>query len=153
MNTEEQQDVAAFSQGVTALALKILPNTLDAFANLGASIFDGGILYIYSGSQPIEPTDPPAGTLLATVQLPDPAFAEAEDGVAEKTGTWEGVATDTGIAGWFRLVSEDEENSIDGSVTTTLGDGNMQTSTQGFTIGDPVVVTSCTFGFTFPEEG
>lgn len=145
----DTQDTALFTQGGgAAVAIQLLPATFDLIVTYGAFLFNGGTLNVYTGNQPIDPTTAPSGNLLASIILPDPAFEEADDGECIKTGDWSGAATDTGVAGWFRLTSEDGLNSIDGSVSTSLGTGDVIASTINFTIGDPVEVTSATFAFT-----
>lgn len=134
------------------MSVQMLASTFDAIVTYGAFLFNGGTLQIYSGSQPLSPEDDPVGTLLAEIILPDPAFVEAEDGECVKVGDWSGAAVDTGTAGWFRLTSLDGEDIVDGSVTTSVGSGDIIASTTIFNIGDPVEVTSASFSFTLVDE-
>lgn len=149
----ENQDVVSFTQGgSSAVSIQLLPATFNLIVTYGAFLFNGGTLKVYTGNQPLDPTSVPSGTLLASITLPDPAFVEATNGECIKTGDWSGAATDTGVAGWFRLTSSDGLNSIDGSVSTSLGTGDIIASTINFAIGDPVEVTSATFAFTLLNQ-
>lgn len=108
-------------------------------------VFAGGAIYIYSGTQPANPSMAPSGTLLAVVTLdggayslgdptnglhivatsggyltPDPAEAER----------WIMTGVQTGTAGWARIVTNDDTllasatlPRIDCAVSTTGGTG------------------------------
>ncbi len=149
--TEAQDEVLFTQDGSTGetMPITILQDTVDQIVTFGAELFNGGTISIYSGSQPATPADAPTGNLLAEVEMPDPAFTDADTGVSEMTGTWEGVVVNNGVAGWFRMVSADGTNKIDGSVTPASGSGNMIMSNTSLLIGDPVEITSVTFEFDF----
>lgn len=152
MIVNEVNDSLIMQQGGEVMPIQILDATFDDIVTYGASLFDGGFLSIYTGAQPLSPSAVATGTLLGQIELPDPAFEEADDGTATKTGTWETAASNTGVAGWFRLTSADGTHIVDGTVTTTSGTGNMLISTPSVTIGDPLVVNTARFQFILTDE-
>lgn len=122
-----------------------LKNVLaDAFADQ----FDGGTLKIYDGSQPASANDAPSGTLLATINLPTPAFGAAAAGVVAKNGTWSATAVDDGTAGWARLSNAGGTVNIDISV----GEGSGELSLDDADIVTGGVVVVSTFTYTQPES-
>lgn len=146
----EDADTASFGQSGAGLALKVTQETADQFTTLTASLFDGGTLNIYTGSQPDSPEDAPSGTLLAQIILPDPAFGEMVDGQAVQVGDWTGAATSSGTPGWFRLVDATGEYWVDGSAGTNNTD--LVISTPSFVTGDPLNVTNAVFQLVFLNE-
>ena len=124
-------------------------------------IFDGGSIEIYTGTQPTEPDDVIAGTILVTIQkdgstgitFDDSSGAVIAKAVAESWyGTVVGAGTQT--AGWFRLkalgdLGTDNTNDerIDGAVATSGGQLNFTPSTS-FANGSVQTVTQ--FQFTLP---
>jgi hypothetical protein len=122
-------------------------------------IFNGGLLKIYTGTQPTEADDVIAGSLLVTISLAGTGagitFDDAAAGVIAKAvgETWNGVCGATGTAGWFRLTAPGDlttDNTtdcrIDGAVATSGSQLNM-TSTS-FTNG--ATETISTFSITLP---
>lgn len=103
-----------------------------------SATFDGGVIEIYSGTQPPTADSAVTGTLLGTMTLASGAFtpgsptngltfAAASGGAVSKTGTWSFVGIAAGTAGWFRL----KGNAVDaGAVSTTAVrmDGSIATS-------------------------
>lgn len=116
----------------------------DAFADL----FDGGTLKIYSGSQPASANDAASGTLLATINLPTPAFGAAAAGVVAKSGTWSATAVGTATAGWARLSNAAGTKSID----ITVGTGSEELVLDDAAIVTGGVVVASTFTYTQPES-
>lgn len=143
----EDQDVALFTQAGSTLALKLSSATADQFTTLDATVWDGGTLNIYSGSQPTDPDDAPSGTLLGSIPLPTPAFGPLVAGQATQLDPWTGAATGNGVAGWFRLFDSTGDYSIDGSAGTSNADLIMSTSVVA--AGDPLVVTAAFFQLLF----
>jgi len=118
-----------------------------------ADIFQNGILYLYSGSQPANGDTAYAGTLLAKITVASGAWVAGEEtnglefqvsasGEIEKNSdVWSGVglaAASTGTtAGWFRLCANGTDASgasttlprIDGTVGTSGADLNMSSTT------------------------
>jgi hypothetical protein len=99
---------------------------------------------IRSGAQPASANDVDAGTLLATLSLPDPAFGAAAAGVATANAiaAVTGSAADT--AGHFRVKNGDGTTVMDGSVTATGGGGDMELNTVTISVGVNVEVTAWT---------
>lgn len=60
-------------------------------------------LLVYTGSMPANCAAAATGTLLATITLPADWMAAASGGVKAKSGTWSGVASATGTAGYCRI--------------------------------------------------
>jgi hypothetical protein len=116
---------------------------------LGA-VFDGGTLEIYTGTQPADPNSAPTGSLLATINIPNPAFGAAAAGVIAKAGTWSAVATDTGTAGWARFISASTNETFDVVVTEDPDDNDLLINTADITLGNTVTVISLTI--TVPES-
>ncbi len=117
------------------------------------SIFDGGKLQIYDGAQPASPNDVVgAGTLLAEITLPTPAFAAASGGSRLKAGTWEDLlANASGTPTWARLitstdtgVSSTTEKRIDVSAGLTGGAGFDLEFTAALVINEPLTIDSFT---------
>jgi hypothetical protein len=101
-------------------------------------IFKNGKIKIYSGTQPASANDAPTGTLLVTITVNGTSqgisFNEASNGTISKNPTevWSGTAVASGTAGWFRLqtygdtesLSEVDER-IDGAIATSGAELNM----------------------------
>ncbi len=90
------------------------------------TMFDGGELRIYSGTQPASAdATEGSGTLLITVDLPATnAFAAlASSGQIAKSGTWSDPATASGTATWFRLY--DSAVTTGASTTAVRMDGTV----------------------------
>ena len=141
------------------MALRISTGLRNTLLDSGIqSVFNSGILDIYSGSQPAAANDVPSGTLLASITLPADAFAAAGSGAVAKSGTWsDSSANNTGTAGWFRLktsadtgASSTTEARMDGSITATGGGGNMELDSTSITSGQAVTVS--TFTITQPAS-
>lgn len=125
------------------MALRKNDALINAEATAFKDLFDGGTLQIRSGGQPANPNSGATGTLLATINLPDPAFGAAAGGVISKTGVWQAVAVANGTAGWARFISADTTHTFDVSVAESAAD---------LIIDDDAIVSggvvTCT-GFTF----
>jgi hypothetical protein len=110
--------------------------------------FNSGTCKLYTGAQPGSGDDAASGTLLVTINLPADAFAAAASGAAAKSGTWSGVAGNTGTAGWFRLANAAGTRSIDGAVTATGGGGEIELDSTAITASQTVTINS--FSITQP---
>lgn len=126
------------------MALRKNTGTVNEQIDLLGSLFDGGTLEIYTGSQPSDPDDSPSGSLLATISIPNPAFGSPSDGVITKSGSWSATATDTGVAGWARFISSDTNKTMDVVVTDTPGGNDLLINTLSITVGNTVTVVSLT---------
>lgn len=114
------------------------------------TLFSGGQLDIFSGSQPADAdATEGAGTVLASITLPTPAFAaSASGGAIAKAGTWQDLSANaTGTAAWFRMYDSAVTTGasttavrIDGSVGLDSGTFDLEFDNISFTLGDPITV-------------
>lgn len=95
-------------------------------------------------AQPASPDVSLTGTVLVTITLSDPAFGVASSGTATASGTPKTqAASNTGTAAWFRVSNGSGTAIIDGDVSTSGADLNLNsTSIQS---GADVELTSWTF--------
>lgn len=124
--------------------------TVNEQVELFGSLFDGGTLEIYTGSQPADPDSAPSGSLLATINIPNPAFGAATAGVITKTLGWSTTATGTGAAGYARFISADTLKTMDVVVTNIPGGNDLLINTLDIVSGNTVSVVSLTL--TEPQE-
>lgn len=131
--------------------------------------FEGGVLHIYSGPQPVSPDAPVSGTLLGIVTKDGAPFAfgspinglsfgAAVAGVVAKqpADIWKMFGLALGTAGWFRLMGNAADNlgasatlpRLDGSVGVSGADLNM--SNIAIDVGVPS--TCDIFQFTIPAQ-
>lgn len=117
------------------------------------SIFLGGTIKIYSGTQPTNPSDAPTGTLLVTIDNAsgDLVWNNATAGsISKPTGdTWEGTCGSTGTAGWARLVTATDSgvlSTTDPRCDMAVGTSGAQInfSSTAFTSGATQTITSLT---------
>lgn len=101
-------------------------------------------LIIFSGTQPASCSEPPVGTVLATLELPSAWMLPASSGSKEKNGTWTDTsADDSGTAGFFRVYdSLLTVCGIQGSITATGGAGDMTLDNVIIVAGQTVTITS-----------
>lgn len=130
------------------MALTISTAARNAAAEAVAGLVDAGTgagaLLIYDGTRPAGPdTAVTNQTLLAEIELNDPAFGPASNGTVllDVDGlTTTGLAA--GTATWFRFTDSDGNGVIDGSVTATGGGGDLTLNTTTISIGLTVEITS-----------
>lgn len=101
-----------------------------------------GKLRIYTGAQPASANDAASGTLLAEVTLIDPAFGNAAAGVATLADPVAVTGTNTGTAGWFRVLDSDNNTVFDGSCTASGGGGDLILSNTSIASGQTVDILS-----------
>jgi hypothetical protein len=132
-----------------ALTPKITSAAANAAVDAIAALCNGGVLKIYKGSQP-ETADTAADEddLLASLALSNPAFAAADDGVAEAETITPNDAVQTGEAAWFRVYDDDGDPVFDGSVGTTGCNLNLNS----VAIEQYATVTITYFTCTMPKE-
>lgn len=130
------------------MALRLPNATRSAMVTALVARFDNGTgpgtLQIRTGSQPTTANDTATGTLLATVTLADPAFGSPTNGVATLTDPAAVTAVATGTAGWFRGLDSTGATVVDGSVTATVGGGDIELATVSITSGLSVDITGGT---------
>jgi hypothetical protein len=125
---------------MTRAAIAIRNMQLDA----ATSRVSRGTLRLYTGEQPAAPEHPAAGTLLAVLTLPAPAFKLAYGGTAEALPISPAYAVGKGMAGCFRLFSYDGSALYDGAVSNLQGTGELRLKDTVINAGDQVVVSSLT---------
>ena len=123
---------------------------VDAFK----AAFDGGTLKIYadsSGVQPASANDPVPGTatLLATINLPSPAFNAGSGGAVAKTGTWSATVAASGTAVWFRIEGPGSNGKVfDGKIALTGSVGGEEILLDAIALLAGCTVTISTFTYT-----
>jgi hypothetical protein len=105
---------------------------------------DPVVLYIRTGSAPIDTSEADTGTVLATLNLSSPIFNAPSLGSMAYTGTWEDLSADnTGTAGHWRL-AVDGTIYLQGTCSLSGDGGDLILSTLSFTTGDSVTIDSFT---------
>jgi len=124
--------------------------TRDASCNAVVDLIDVGAgtatVKIYSGAQPATPNTAPTGTLLATFNLPNPAYGASSTGTATLLGvplSTSGLAS--GDAGWFRVADRNGNAVFDGTVTAPGAGGQMEISPINIGVGAAVILSSGSF--------
>jgi len=134
-----------------------------------AGMFNAGVIYIYSGPQPLTADTAVSGTLLGIVTKDAGAFAFGAStnglvfdapaaGVISKAAadTWKFVGIAAGTAGWFRLMGNATDAlgtsttlpRLDGSIGTSGADLNL--SNIAIVVGAPTTID--TFSYTIPAQ-
>jgi hypothetical protein len=125
------------------------------------TIFNEGLLKIYSGSQPTLADDAPSGTLLVTISDAGTGAGlewntVASGAITKKTAqTWSGTCVATGTAGWARLTSQNDSggsSTSDERVDFAVGTSGTEiiVSSTAFTNGAVESINSATI--TFPAS-
>lgn len=132
-----------------------------------AEALANGVIYVYSGPQPLNADAAVQGTLLLKITKDGGAFnfgtssnginlgTPASGVVSKDTDNWQGTGLATGVAGWFRYMGNATDAlgtstalaRLDGSVATAGGDMNL--SSVNIATGAPTTID--TFQFTLPE--
>jgi hypothetical protein len=112
-------------------------------ADVGAG---AATLKIYTGSQPADADTDPAGTLLVTVTLNDPAFGAAASGSAalDVSPVPSGVGVAAGTAGCFAIEDSTGVNVVQGNVTGTGGGGDIELDNTSIAVDQTVNITGLT---------
>jgi len=131
------------------VTVRISTAARNASVNAVAALVDAGSaagkLRIYTGTQPAGgPGDAATGTLLVEIPLADPAYASASSGtaLADVDPVPTANASNTGTAGWARILDSNNNAIVDGSVTVTGGGGDFTVNTTTVTSGLAVNLTS-----------
>lgn len=132
-------------------------------------IFDYGVIYIYSGSQPSRADDAVQGTLLGKVTVDGGAFsfgsqanglqfAAPDGGAIEKVAddAWQFQGLEDGTAGWGRLMGNDNDDlgsseslpRLDFSIARTGADLNLSNTN----IAVDAVHTIDVFRYSIPAQ-
>ena len=128
--------------------MKISTASRNAAADGIVDLLDAGAgaatLAIRTGSPPTNVADADAGTLLATLTFSDPAFGSASSGVATASAIASDTNVDaTGTAGHFRVKDSNGLTVFQGTVNTSGGDINFNTTS--FVASGTAAVSSMTF--------
>lgn len=129
------------------MAIHLPVATRNAMADACVDLTDvggAGTLKIYTGSQNATAGALPAGTVLATFTLPNPAFGASASGVATLNAVTTVQGSNTGTAGCFAITNNAGTSVLTGSVTATGGGGDLTLNTTSITTGVDVDITSGT---------
>jgi len=145
------------------MAMRFCDAGVEDMVNAMTATVDAGTgtahFEVYTGTRPTLLTDDlDDQVLLASFDLPHPAFLDA----VESTGTVSGwsaaldtdnvaatTAIDNGDAAWFRITSRDGDIAMDGTVSLTGGGGDAAIST--ITVAEGVDITLIGFTYTLPK--
>ncbi|HRD50280.1 MAG TPA: hypothetical protein PL166_11880 [Candidatus Contendobacter sp.] len=123
------------------ISTKLKNVMLDAIRTGPGSLLNG-VIYVYSGSQPVDADAAPTGTLLGKITVGAGAFSWGSptngvdfDAAAGATlnkaaaETWQFVGLANGVAGWFRHMGNAADSlTTDGSATYPRIDGRIATT-------------------------
>lgn len=100
------------------------------------------VLQLRTGAPPANCAAAASGSLLASDNLPADWLAAAANGVKEKLGTWQLIATAQGDIGHFRILDATGTTChIQGRVTVDGGDGEMAADDVSVVVNQVVTVT------------
>lgn len=132
-------------------------------AALAKMTFDGGVIRLFSGTQPATADLAETGTLLGEVRRFDdtPLIFDADGPYLVKpiTAQWLFVAVATGTLGWFRVVSSPGDHSgvsyslprMDGSIGILGSGAELTTPSLSVTVGSAYSIDS--FFYSIPPFG
>ena len=112
----------------------------NAVANALATPLAGGALIVQSA----------AGDVLASVVLPSPAFDPAVDGVVTLRAVTEFLTTKAGVAARFRMRSPDGAFTVEGTITSTGGVGDVTLLRPELAVGEVIRASGITFRLAEP---
>lgn len=129
------------------MATRISDAARSAMADAIVDLIDGGAgagyVEIRTGTQPATVATAASGTLLGTLTCSDPAFGSASAGVATANSiTGDSSADATGTAGWFRVYDSNNTAIMDGSISTSGADMNLDSVS--IVAGGTIDITSWT---------
>jgi hypothetical protein len=145
-----------------------LRNNLAGNTGFGAT-FDNGVIYIYSGPQPLTADSAVSGTLLGKVTVDGGAFAfgtatnglgfdAPASGVVSKAAAenWKFTGIAAGTAGWFRLMGNASDN-LGASTTLPRMDGSIGVSGADLNLSNISIAVDApntidVFQFTIPAQ-
>jgi len=117
----------------------------DAIVDLidGGTINPNGYMEIRSGTKPSTPQTAATGTVLATLNFSNPAWASFSNGTAFANAIASDTSADaSGTASWFRFYNRDGTAILDGDITITGGGGDIEFDVVNFILGGVVAITS-----------
>ena len=101
-----------------------------------------GLLDVGSGANGLLELQTSGGVEVATLDLSDPAFGAASDGVATANSIADDANATGGTIAQFELQNKDGTGVVFGSVTLVSGGGDIEMSSVVIGAGDTVRVTS-----------
>lgn len=102
-------------------------------------------MIVYTGVAPANPAAAPTGTVLVTMALPATYLTSPGTGTKALTGTWSGVASGTGVAGYFRIYDNGITTcGVQGSITATGGGGDATINNTNVVAGQTISTTGFT---------
>lgn len=131
------------------MTTRLPTNVRNAMANAAVDLIDAGpaagTVQIRTGAQPASAGSAATGTLLGTLTLSDPAFADAVNGTATAGAvTGDSSADASGTAGWFRVLDSTGATVMDGAISEAGGGGDMILDKTAIVAGGTISVTSWT---------
>lgn len=132
--------IIRLATAVASAMVDVVVDRIDADAGPGT-------LKVYSGTVPADGDTTPAGTLLATVTLADPAFGSAS---SISTALSRAVMVDpaattwiaNGTAGCFIIEDQSGDNVFSGDVTDSAGTGTLKLSSVTAVSGNAFDITA-----------
>lgn len=129
------------------MALRLSSSARSAAADAIVDLIDAGAgagtVKIYTGSQPTNVSDTPAGTLLGTLTFSDPAFGAAATGVATASAiTSDTNADNSGTAGCGLIEDSNGNNIMD--CTCGQGSGDIDFDNAVIVAGGTIAITNMT---------
>ena len=113
--------------------------------NWGTDLSSGAIeIYGDDGSQPVDPDDPPTGTLLVSITLDASAYSAAASGSASTPTSISATAVATGTAAYARQRNAGSSRWQYGSVTVIGDGGDVQLDDLSIDTNDLVTISSST---------
>lgn len=139
------------------MAITISTGLRDALINAAAGLYDGGVLEIRTGAPP-GPNAADGGTLLVSIDLPNPAFGSASGGSASLAGDWTAAAVAAGTAAHFRLKQAGDgggadatQERIEGTVGATGSGADLELDNTNIAAGQTVTINA--FSASIPAGG
>lgn len=106
---------------------------------------NAAVLRIYTGTAPANCAATATGTVLVTMNLPSDWMNNASGGIKTLNGTWTASASDTGTAGYYRILDNTSTTCHEqGTVTMTGGGGDITLDNTSIASAQVVTITSKT---------
>ena len=104
-----------------------------------SSLLNGGVVNVYSGTQPAACGAVTSQILLCSIPLGNPAFSASVNNLATLVGTPSGNPVSSGTATWARWMQPNGTVVMDTAVGTAVG--QLQLSTTSIVMGVPVLLS------------